>query len=170
MTGPSLYFTESNYEFKGCFKDSAQRDLPVDQGGPKDIQECADACSGYQYFGRQWTKECWCGNSYGSLGEETGCNCDENASNMGGEFHGIHDIVIRVLVVADLVWLLGWQPQRVEKGRTDRSSRNKHTDIIQSPPVLSYLQFHVASVQVSNEINDLDCHLYIVGPTPWHRT
>ena len=93
-----------------------------------------------------------------------------NASNMGGEFHGIHDIVIRVLVVADLVWLLGWQPQRVEKGRTDRSSRNKHTDIIQSPPVLSYLQFHVASVQVSNEINDLDCHLYIVGPTPWHRT
>ena len=66
----------------------------------------------------------------------------------------------------EIVWLFGWQPQRVEKGRTDRSCRHKHTDIIQGPPVLSYLQFHVASLQVSNEINDLDCHLKHCRPHP----
>ena len=81
MVGPT---NSQAIEFKGCFKDSAQRDLPIKKDGPKEIQECADACSSYQYFGRQWKKGCWCGDSYGSQGEETGCDWDENASNMGG--------------------------------------------------------------------------------------
>jgi len=42
------------------------------------VGQCAQACRGYKYLGRQWKGECWCGNSsYDMHGEEPrGCNCD----------------------------------------------------------------------------------------------
>merc|ERR1711998_673899 len=67
--------------FIGCFKDKSNRDLPVHKkNGSK--ASCASQCKNYKYFGRQYTEECWCGNSYGKYGKDTGCKCD--ASNIGG--------------------------------------------------------------------------------------
>lgn len=70
-------------DYVGCFKDcqGGKRDLPVRKSnGSKD--SCASQCKGYKYFGRQWTKECWCGNSYGSQGSMSG-QCARGASNIG---------------------------------------------------------------------------------------
>merc|ERR1712216_737111 len=69
-------------ELLGCFKDSKDRDLPrMMKSGSKD--SCKAQCKDYKYFGRQWTKECWCGNSYGKHGKAEGCDCDSQ-TNMGG--------------------------------------------------------------------------------------
>merc|ERR1712196_12810 len=71
--------------YKGCYKDNTRgrRDLPVRKmPNGKSKAQCKAACRGYKYFGLQWTKECWCGNRYGTQGKATGCKCDAN--NIGG--------------------------------------------------------------------------------------
>jgi len=62
----------------GCFRDKSNRALPVRKGMNMSVRQCAHACRGYTYFGRQWKGECWCGNSgYDKHGEEPrGCDCD----------------------------------------------------------------------------------------------
>lgn len=44
--------------------------------GNGSLEECAERCSGYNYFGRQGSGECRCGNTYGRYDSTTGCNCD----------------------------------------------------------------------------------------------
>jgi hypothetical protein len=63
--------------YKGCFKDCSRgRDLPVYKGIKNTIEECAEACKDHKYFGRQWRKQCFCGNDYGKQGATSGCQCD----------------------------------------------------------------------------------------------
>merc|ERR1712159_38843 len=71
----------ANGVFIGCYKDNSKRDLPVRKGNTS-RGGCKSSCKNYKYFGRQWTNECWCGNSYGKYGKTSGCKCD--ASNQGG--------------------------------------------------------------------------------------
>eukprot|EP01051_Picozoa_sp_SAG22_P016329 SAG22_NODE_2286_length_2757_cov_1.894281_2_plen_158_part_00 len=60
--------------YLGCFRDNnGFRDLPVAMAGNSAndvgaIDECANKCNGYAYFGLQWSNECFCGNSYSSQG------------------------------------------------------------------------------------------------------
>lgn len=70
-------------DYVGCFKDCAngKRDLPVRKSNGSKAS-CASQRKGYTYFGRQWTQECWCGNSYGSQGAMSG-QCQKGASNIG---------------------------------------------------------------------------------------
>jgi hypothetical protein len=83
---------DSATAYKGCFKDmsNGKRDLPVYKGSGKDKSACKSACSGYKYFGQQWTKQCFCGNSFGSQGRSSGCNCD--ASNVGGDKNCVYSV------------------------------------------------------------------------------
>jgi len=76
--------TEALQPYKGCYKDNThgKRDLPVKKGSGKTQGACESACVGFKYFGRQWDRECFCGNSYGSQGKSSGCKCHE--SNIGG--------------------------------------------------------------------------------------
>ena len=56
----------------GCYKDSGDRDLPnnVWNSDSVTVESCSDHCrtQGYVYFGVQWYKQCWCGNSFGKHG------------------------------------------------------------------------------------------------------
>jgi len=72
----------SRHETIGCFGDNIPRDLSVDIGFAT-IDECAEKCGNYGFFGRQWTGYCFCGNSFGSYGEATGCDCSPDASDIG---------------------------------------------------------------------------------------
>lgn len=79
--------------FVGCFKDNTggKRDLSKNMGKGKNYKTCARICErqGYKYFGRQWTNECFCGNTYGSQGTATTCDCD-NKSNVGGNVNCVY--------------------------------------------------------------------------------
>jgi hypothetical protein len=77
-----LLFTPADFRFVGCFKDKVtDRDFPISRG-QKALEDCAFACSGSKYFGRQYDGECWCGDSYGKHGpEENPCACEE--TNVG---------------------------------------------------------------------------------------
>jgi len=72
--------------YVGCFKDftGGQRDLSKYIGKGKNYKTCARICKrqGYKYFGRQELNHCFCGNTYGSQGTATTCDCD-NKSNVG---------------------------------------------------------------------------------------
>jgi len=70
----------------GCFRDvSSDRDLPIYKGRNMGLKDCAVACGGSPFFGRQWLQECFCGASYGSHGRlsEEDCHCDD-PSDIGG--------------------------------------------------------------------------------------
>lgn len=71
-------------EFVGCFSDDVPRSLPTFVDNGLSYFQCALECYAkhYQFFGRQYDKECWCGNGithavYGQLAD-TACNCDGN--------------------------------------------------------------------------------------------
>mmetsp|Transcript_285 Transcript_285/g.1199 ORF Transcript_285/g.1199 Transcript_285/m.1199 type:complete len:1164 (-) Transcript_285:205-3696(-) len=69
--------------YVGCFEDKSQdRDFIVLKG-IGDYDFCASECKGFDFFGRQWEQECFCGNSYGKHGKTTGCECD--SFNVGGD-------------------------------------------------------------------------------------
>jgi hypothetical protein len=79
--------------YVGCFKDNTggKRDLSERIEGGKNYKTCARICKrqGYEYFGRQWTNQCFCGNTYGSQGTATTCDCD-NKSNVGGNVNCVY--------------------------------------------------------------------------------
>jgi hypothetical protein len=79
--------------FVGCFKDNTggKRDLSKYIGKGKNYKTCARICKrqGYKYFGRQELNHCFCGNSYGSQGTATTCDCD-NRSNVGGSVNCVY--------------------------------------------------------------------------------
>jgi hypothetical protein len=51
--------------YLGCFVDQGARALPDNLLGADDMtaQKCAEHCSNYSYFGVEYGRECWCGNS-----------------------------------------------------------------------------------------------------------
>ena len=78
---------DNNYiipNFLGCYKDSvSNRDLPVvkEITGmvrgkiPIASEICSCECKGFKYFGLQNGGECFCGNSFGTHGVDTGNIC-----------------------------------------------------------------------------------------------
>lgn len=71
--------TISESQYMGCYKDKQSRDLPyVITGSGFSKDTCLKECKshGYQYFGRQYDGQCFCGNSYGKYGPTSGCDCD----------------------------------------------------------------------------------------------
>ena len=82
--------------FLGCYRDSSDRDLPVYQGNPKTNTECKNLCKsdGYKYMGRQFSNECWCGNSYGKYGTLSSCGdgCQQESGFYGGHANCVWSI------------------------------------------------------------------------------
>jgi uncharacterized protein YegL len=82
------------YIYKGCFKDTASRDLDIKVGSRTwSIETCAQEClytRGYTYFSMQYPdtngiSECFCGNSYGSYGPLAETSCDHSTGDkLGG--------------------------------------------------------------------------------------
>jgi len=68
-------------DYLGCFKDEKKdRALTVHMGKNKDIEQCAELCKEYKYFGLQTRRNCRCGNDgYDKHGIGEDCECyDEN--------------------------------------------------------------------------------------------
>jgi hypothetical protein len=80
------------YSYIGCYTDcgdGGSRDLSVFGGvdySSMTAGYCATLCSGYAYFGTQYARECWCGDSYGSFGTSAGCtsSCTGDATEVCG--------------------------------------------------------------------------------------
>jgi len=77
-------------EYMGCYNDNTNgvRDMIQNSfiTGSNDFEvvsrECGlEACRGFSYFGLQWDNECWCGNDYGSQGENSDCGDASSTSN-----------------------------------------------------------------------------------------
>ncbi len=81
--------TSAGAPYLGCFVDSAARVLPeniVSQDGMT-AANCAANCAGFAYFGTQWGRECYCGNTAPEdQTAESDCNmpCDGDATQMCG--------------------------------------------------------------------------------------
>jgi len=75
-----LLFPLSDFEYVGCFRDKTDdRDLPFRKSRYQ-LNDCALACGGFRYFGRQFNGECWCGDSFGKHGQaaDEECACDSD--------------------------------------------------------------------------------------------
>ena len=81
--------------FLGCFRDASNpRALPVRKGSNgSSIKQCLASCAGYNYVGRQYHGECWCGNEgYDKYGEMFDCDCEnKKGNNVGGKRNCVYD-------------------------------------------------------------------------------
>jgi len=94
----SVYFTNrrisaagvSGNSYIGCFKDTRTRDLgklALNNNGVN-VNNCRAKCRQlrFVYAAVQYSRECWCGNSYGRWGTATNCNkrCRGNSAQYCG--------------------------------------------------------------------------------------
>jgi len=93
-------------EYVGCFKDDEPRALPIFVGDGMSYFKCALECfeRHFQFFGRQYDKECWCGTGYthAIYGTSTDCDCD--GSNIGDFSQCVYKIPER-LYVDNIIYL-----------------------------------------------------------------
>ncbi len=65
--GPEQPNAIGNYELYGCVTDSQSRRTLTEgmlRSPAMTLEMCATFCSGYKYFGAEWSTECWCGNDF----------------------------------------------------------------------------------------------------------
>ena len=76
--------------YLGCYKDQGDRDLSGHgfNGSKMTTDRCTSECRsrGFAYAGTQYSKWCFCGNSYGNSGSANNCNmpCSGNSSETCG--------------------------------------------------------------------------------------
>ena len=97
---PTAAPTQPPQVYKGCYKDRGSRDIPQRKGN-RDLTSCKQQChgAGYRYVGHQWSRECWCGNTFGKYGTSNGCKaCCSNKNgcgsgvNIGGWVNCVYDL------------------------------------------------------------------------------
>jgi hypothetical protein len=73
----------------GCFKDDISRDLSSNSfTGSVSIEQCRLNCKDFEYLSLQYGTECYCGKSYGRLGEATDTDCGVKCSGNGAQICG----------------------------------------------------------------------------------
>ncbi|TVY35500.1 WSC domain-containing protein [Lachnellula subtilissima] len=68
-TGPTIVPSVGLYNYAGCYTEGTNVRALAAASYPSDNQTvayCASSCSSYTYFGVEYGRECWCGNSFGS--------------------------------------------------------------------------------------------------------
>jgi hypothetical protein len=108
-------------EYVGCVKNEAKEygngrrkkmDLPFAEGKGQEwqpgqvygsgytIERCAEMCDAkyFKYFGMMGKRQCWCGNSYGSQGPASKCDC--NGNNIGGDKMCVYSLGYALPVVS----------------------------------------------------------------------
>ena len=96
-TGPVTVGNFSGWQYLGCYSEATnQRALQGNYvgGNTVSVESCASFCSGYTYFGAEYSGECFCGNTIttgsalvaGSSPAQTQCNmaCAANATEYCG--------------------------------------------------------------------------------------
>jgi glucan endo-1,3-alpha-glucosidase len=89
----SVYRSPTAPQYLGCFVDAAQRGMSakliIGQSQSMTIESCSQFCSGFTYFGTEWSQECYCSNSVSTLGSansDAECNmkCAANQNEICG--------------------------------------------------------------------------------------
>lgn len=97
-TGPvTVQEVASGYKYIGCYSEATNQRALQDKflgGATVSIEACATFCSGYTYFGAEYSQECYCGNTIagdaalvsGTTVTTTGCNmvCAANSTEYCG--------------------------------------------------------------------------------------
>lgn len=68
-TGPTIVPSAGLYNYMGCYTEGMNTRALGDASYPSDsnsIAQCAASCSAYKYFGAEYGRECWCGNTFGA--------------------------------------------------------------------------------------------------------
>lgn len=84
-TTPAVVQSVGEYSHIGCYNEVSGRTLSAKRSANDlmTVQNCATFCSGYTYFGVEYGRECYCGNSIPvtSTVQQSGCNklCAGNA-------------------------------------------------------------------------------------------
>ncbi|KAL2064374.1 hypothetical protein VTL71DRAFT_4868 [Oculimacula yallundae] len=68
-SGPAIVPSVGLYNYAGCYTEGTNTRALSGALYANDsltIQTCAQACSAYKYFGAEYGRECWCGNSFGT--------------------------------------------------------------------------------------------------------
>jgi len=108
--------TRRDVKYLGCFRDLCRgRSLPVYKGRPKSVSQCAQACKGYTYLGRQWYGECFCGNSgYDRCGKHPGgCNCE--GTFVGGSRNCVYEYKKEMKATLDVSYKSSSKSSSAEK-------------------------------------------------------
>ncbi|KAL0943413.1 uncharacterized protein CTRU02_201299 [Colletotrichum truncatum] len=73
----------------GCFVEAAHRVLPSKaiSGSDMTAAKCATNCAGFDYFGTQWSSECYCGNTLPTVSAPAS-ECNMACSGKGDEVCG----------------------------------------------------------------------------------
>jgi hypothetical protein len=80
LTGATSKAAVAAFAYDGCYTDDiANRALDgqVTGSDAMTLEACALFCDGFEYFGAEWSKECWCGNTLGAsavAADEGDCN------------------------------------------------------------------------------------------------
>lgn len=82
----------SNYNYIGCYSDNnpgrALTGLaPAAPAGGNTVDNCATRCTGYEYFGTEYSNECYCGNAIGA-GSVLQTSADPTVNGCGMECGG----------------------------------------------------------------------------------
>ncbi|KAG9230010.1 WSC domain-containing protein [Amylocarpus encephaloides] len=67
-TGPTIVPSTGPYNYMGCYTEATSGRALAAAFFPNNtntIATCAASCSAYTYFGMEYGRECWCGNSFG---------------------------------------------------------------------------------------------------------
>ncbi|KAF3044856.1 hypothetical protein E8E11_005397 [Didymella keratinophila] len=84
--------TITDYGYKGCYTDDVyNRVLTTSKPGDDSltVQKCASACAGSHYFGTQYGRECYCGDSFaGDTKIVDQGECSKQCGGNGGQFCG----------------------------------------------------------------------------------
>lgn len=78
-------------KYIGCYKDSGDRDLPINIGGGSrgyTISTCFQECyaKSQKYYALQSSGQCFCGNSYGKHGKKDRCTPCQDSKKLGGSW------------------------------------------------------------------------------------
>ena len=91
-SAPSQPTTVGTWSFYKCMTEATGvRALGADSfaADTLTLEECAEFCAGYQYFGAEYARECYCGNGFGegaveAPAAECGMSCAGDASKLCG--------------------------------------------------------------------------------------
>jgi hypothetical protein len=90
-TAPEDPSSIGSYEFYGCVTDSPARTLAATSltSSAMTLEMCATFCSSYEYFGVEWSVECYCGNDFtagAALVDSSECSmtCGGNSEELCG--------------------------------------------------------------------------------------
>ncbi|TVY80927.1 WSC domain-containing protein [Lachnellula suecica] len=91
--GPQIKQTIGNWSFQGCITESTTGRALSSKTFANDsmtLESCASFCSGYQMFGLEYGRECYCGNSLGagSVNATNQADCSFPCSGDSTEFCG----------------------------------------------------------------------------------